>query len=361
MIEVVCNGVAIQGFQDVRITRSMSSFCGSYSMSIFRSGDQSGSAWIPIYPGDNVEIRIDGERVMDAWNDASTPSFNTSGFGCNIQGREINCDMVDCVPEQLNYDGKNLDEICRAISAEFGLRYDGSGTADVGGTFKKFSANPGASAYEVMLAACQERRVLPVSDGSGHVRLDGGNYPRASVDLVQGKNVLQASGHFNISARYSHYTVYAAKDFKGKTFATVEDESVERTRKWVMLDERWATKENCEARAMWEARKRQAQSSTLNVTVGGFRQAPGGKLWTPGELVAVDAPAILGNGIQEFLIDKVVFGFGSDGSKTMLTLVDPDIFAPAPKFPEAKKKVTKKKPVKDAWANVRKQTGSKLK
>lgn len=366
MVEVHCNGKVIRGFSSVNITRGLDQFAATYSMSVFKSvSNADGSSadakelWVPVFPDDEIEVFVDGERVIKGYNEKTSPSLSAESFSCSISGKEITADAVKCPPETIVFENKKVDEICRIICNECGLIFDGAAGVDVGAPIKKFAVDPGASAHEVMIKACAERRVLPISNGLGHVKLDSGNYSAAAVDLVQGKNVLSASGDFSNEKRYSSYKVYAAKDASGKTFAEVQDESVTRERRFVLMDETFATTENCQARAMWEAKHRQAEANKITVNVSGWRQKDGAALWAPGQTVNVNLPSMLGE-VREFLINRVTFSLGSSGSVTTLQLVDPYVYAPAPAFPAAKKKVKATKAKNDVWASVRKDTGSKL-
>lgn len=355
MIEIRCNGRVIKGFTSVSITKSLDQISASYSLGVFK--DESDSAWIPIFPGDEVEVAIDDEVVIKGFNIDTIPSFNNSGISCQVSGMEKTCDLVDCVAKTINFENKKVDEIVRIVCSDFGLRFTGSNGADIGSPLKKFSADIGSTAFNVIVNACKERNLYPTSDGLGNVSLIGSSHEGAEVDIVQGVNVLSASGKFSVADRFSKYTIYSSKDAKGKTFASVTDEEMNRSREFVMLDERFATKENCEARALWEAKHRAANGNTLSVVVDGWRQKKGGSLWKPGLIVNCDIPCILGE-TRSFLVNKVSFSYGNNGTQTSIELVDEDIYLPTPKI-APKGKIVKKK--KDTWASVRKQTGSKLK
>lgn len=356
MITVMCNGAQMRGFSSVNVTKALDQFCATYSL---QAVPEKG-AWLPTFPEDEIEIFENDDSVVRGYNDECRPSFSASGCSFGVAGREVVKDIVDCPPETVNFENKKVDEIARIICAEFGVAFDGAAGADVGAPLEKFSGDLGKSAHEVMMDACRLRRCIPVTDGSGRVRIDGGRYRAAGVDLVQGVNVLSASGNFSTKNRYKVYRVVAASDFEGKTFAEVVDDESVRKRRWVMVDERWATKECCEDRAMWEAKHRQAVANTLTVNVSGWRQNEGGSLWSPGLIVRVDLPAIIGEP-GEYLVNRVDMRFDvSSGSKTTLSLVDPSCYSPAPGFPVAKKSVRATKAKRDVWASIRAQTGSKL-
>lgn len=356
MITMMCNGAQMRGFSSVVVTKALDQFCATYSLqAIPKKG-----AWLPTFPEDEIEIYENDDLVLRGYNDECRPSFSASGCSFGVAGREIVKDIVDCPAETVNFENKKVDEIARIICADFGVAFDGAAGVDVGAPLEKFSGDPGKSAYEVMMDACRLRRCIPVTDGSGRVRLDGGRYRAASVDIVQGVNALSASGNFSTKDRYKVYRVVASSDFAGKTFAEVVDDESVRKRRWVMVDERWATKECCEDRAMWEAKHRQAVANTLTVNVSGWRQNDGGALWSPGLIVRVDLPVIIGTP-SEYLVNRVDMRFDANsGQTTTLSLVDPSCYSPAPGFPVAKKNVRATKAKRDVWASIRAQTGSKL-
>ena len=362
MIELVCNGKSITGFSSISITRALDQFCSTYALNVFRGNETGGdfSAWLPTFPEDEIEIFHDGEKIVNGYNDECSPSFSESGTSFMVTGREKSKDVVDCPPEQTLFENKKVDEITRAVCAEFGVNFISSSGVDVGAPLQKYCADPGRTGYEVILGACKQRRVLPVCDGLGNVRIENGKYKAADVDLIQGVNILSANGKFSTKERYKSYRVMSSNDFAGKTFAEVIDDSGARNRRWVLVDEKWSNKECCEDRAMWEAKHRNAVANALSVVVPGWRQNAGGKLWTPGTLINCHIPCILGND-REYLINKVTFNFSESGSVAVLGIIDPAAYSPAPPFPEAKKKVKATKAKTDVWASIRAQTGSKLK
>jgi len=355
MIEIRCNGNFVRGFTSVNVTKSLDQIAASYSLGVFR--DDSDSAWIPIFPGDAVEIAIDDEVVISGFNVETSPSFNNSGIVCKVSGKEKTCDLVDCASKTINFENKKVDEIVRIVCADFGLNFTGSNGAEIGSPLKKFSAEIGTTAMNVIVNACKERNLYPTSDGLGNVSIIGGKYGSAEVDIVQGMNVLSASGKFSVANRFNKYTVYSSADPKCNTSACVKDDGISRDREFVLLDERFSTMENCESRALWEAKHRNATGNSFSVVVDGWRQTKGGSLWKPGIMVNCDIPMILGES-RAYLVNRVVFGYGSEGTQTTIELVDEDIYLPTPTI-APKAKLNKKH--NDTWASIRKQTGSKLK
>ena len=111
---------------------------------------------------------------------------------------------------------------------------------------------------------------------------------------------------------------------------------------------------------MWEAIHRHAVANRLSVTLHGWRQREGGEIWKPGTVVNCDIPCIVGDAC-ELLVNKVTLGFSEgSGSTAVLELIDASAYSPLPTFPEAKKKVGATRLRRDIWADIRKQTGSRL-
>lgn len=352
-VEVLCNGKAFRGFNSVSIVRSVDQIAATYSLSVFKGGSSiDGPFMIPILPDDSVEVLLDGEKVISGYNETTAPTLGPDSCSCVISGKESTVDLVKCECPELVFQNKKVDEIVRRVCAGLGIKFVANSKIDYGSPLKSISAKPGTKAFDFIRDVCKERRVFPVSDGLGNVSFFSSATESASVALVQGRNIVAMQGNFSNADRYSKYRVVSAHDSKGKTYAEAIDDQVQRQREWVALDNQVSTKENCLARAMWEANHRQAKSNSLNVTVIGWRQKPDGPLWSPGILVSAKIPAF---GVDDqFLISRVTYTFGSGGIQTQLQLVPPDMFEQAPSF--AKKK--KMKP--DIYASIRKQTGSKL-
>lgn len=357
MIEIFCNGKIIRGFSSARIDKSLDVFSSTYSMDVFSTDEKH----VPIFPGDEVEICLFGVPVIKGYNDSTETSFSQSGTSCRVSGTDKAIDCVDCPPEQCNYQNKKVDEIVRIVCAEFGLKFIGNEGAELGAPFEKFAMNPGATGYETIINACKERRVFPVHDGCGNVRIIGTKYARANDTIEQGVNILSARGSFSSRERFSSYKVISGSDVKCETFAEAIDDGVKRHRPWIEIDNKYSTIDNCSSRAMWEAKHRKAEANKINVTVDGCMQS-NGKLWEPGTIASVKIPYIIGDDIAEMLINRVTYEFGQSGFVTHLSLVDVDTYAPMPTFVERKpvKKAKLPKAKKDIWASIRKQTGSKL-
>lgn len=351
-VEVRCNGKSFRGFNSVNVVRSMDQIAATYSLGVFRETSDAQPFMVPVLPDDSVEVLLDGEVVISGYNETTVPTLGPDSCSCVISGKESTVDLVKCGCPELVFQNKKVDEIVRRICSGLGIGYSSTSGIDFGSPLKSISAKPGVKAFDFIRQVCKERRVFPVGDGLGKVSFFSKASGSASVALVQGKNIVAMQGNFSNAERYSKYRVVSAHDSKGKTYAEALDDQVQRQREWVVMDNQVSTKENCLARAQWEAHHRQAASNSLSVTVIGWRQKPDGPLWAPGILVTAEIPAFGVN--DQFLINRVNYTFGSSGIQSTLQLVPPDLYEQAPAF--AKKKKMKK----NIYASIAKQTGSKL-
>lgn len=351
-VRIKCNGREFRGFNSVNMTRSLDQIAATYAASVFRDASDSSAQIVPIFPDDSVEILVDDELVISGYNESVATSMNGGSFACTVSGKESTVDLVKCPCTELVYSNKRADEIVRRICADLGILFALPSNVDVGAPFKSFAVQPSTKAFDAIRQVCKERRLFPISSGTGRVTLNGSSYGVAETSLEQGVNVVSFASNFSNAERYSKYRVISANDPSGRTQAEAIDDQVDRSREWVLMDTQYASRESCEARAKWEAHHRQARANALNVTVNGWRQSPNGSLWTPGVLVNVNIPAI-GCDCQK-LVNKVNYTYGNNGVNATLELVSPELYEQAPAFAKRKKMTA------DTWASVRKQTGSKL-
>ena len=352
MIEVRANGKKYSGWENPRITKSLDKFAADFSLGITPQD----YVYFPIgiLAGDLVEIYLDETLVFKGYNNDTSPSFTPGGHTASIAGREITADIVDCPLESPSeFQNKKADEIIRVICATFGIAFSNPRNVAVGAPLKTFSVEPGAKAFETIQKLCKGRGIIPISDGCGNVSLFSTDSCKHGDALIQGKNILSASGKINDSNRYSKYIVLGTGDPKKKIQAVVTDETVERYRPLIIVDSSATTQEQVQARAAWEAKIRAAKSLSFNVSVSGWKDSHG--LWEPGLLCPFEAPAAGMVTRTDFLVNSVSFGWGSGGEISELTLIPPEVFEPQPEI--EKKKKTKVKT--DTFARIRKEIRSK--
>lgn len=357
---IITNGKTLRGWSSVEVSKSMESLSGEFALSQSAQDPGGGFVYLPVFPGDRVEIHLEDHLLLTGWVDEIAPRVDARSHSIAVKGREVTADLVDCGLVGVNgtWKGVTLSQLAAQLLKPFSIPVSSEGGADLGAPFVRFSAEPGDSVFQTLTKAANQRGVLLWTTPGGALTFIQEGKTRARDALVYGRNVLSAAGSFSLKDRYStyrvqgtHVTAPGAGYFEANTgfhvSATAADTGVERYRPLVVVGGNDLTAQTAQERANWEALTRAAKSSTVEVVVRGWTQSDG-SLWECASLVSLEAPPILGSdGARDFLVSRARYTLGTDGSRTVLSLVDPAAFK---KLGERKKTVTKS----DPWASVRK-------
>lgn len=348
MIEVFANGRKFSEWTGARISRPLDHIASSFSLSLVAG--KSNSDPIGLFPGDSVDVAVNGTPVVSGYVDRLSPSFSAGSHAVSVSGSEKTSDIADCcVEDPLEWENKRMDEIIRSICAGFGITFTNKMNVDVGEPLKKFSVEPGAKAVDTISKLCKERGILCCSDGVGGVYLlKPESCPRGPA-LRQGVNLMAASMDFSLVDRYSRYTVYGTGKASKKVVGTATDSDVLRNRPMIIVDCNAVDKDKVQARADWESRIRKARSMGFRASVHGWEHDGG--LWVPGVICSFDAPGLYIDEPLDLLVSSVDYSWGGDGEMTELTLVPPEVFEPQP---ESKKVKAVKAAKTDPWKSIKK-------
>jgi prophage tail gpP-like protein len=357
-------GQEFAGWQKVRVTRGIEAIAGSFELEVSERWGGQETPW-PIGEEDECSIEVLKVPLITGWVDKRRLSYGAEDHSLEISGRDRAAALVDCSAVLKSWEFKNLSlltlaqRLCEPFSVKVAM--DPGLTASISlGTGKsaghvttagksgkrsglglpkppkKFSVDPGESAFEVLDRACRMAGVLPVSDGVGGILLTRAGTARAATELVQGENILEASADFDVSGRYRRYIVSAqhqgADEWSGMQVAAVKgeatDENVRRAfRTLLVRPEGSVTPESAKVRAAWEAKIRAARGDSVSVTVQGWTQSDG-TLWPINALVRVHSPFLGVDG--DMLITQAVYSLDEGGTVTQLSLKRPDAFLPEP-------------------------------
>jgi prophage tail gpP-like protein len=333
------NGKIYRGWTDISLTRAMDAIAGAFAISLTErwAGDgtvaSQSTPW-PILNGDKCRIELGGEAIVDGYVDQFRPSFSATDHTIEIQGRDKTGDLVDCSAFHQPDQWKNQDllQIAKILCAPFGVTVRAD--VDVGPPFPTIKLQQGETVFAALDRLARFRKVLLAPDKAGGVVIARAGTTRSVTPLIQGVNILSASGSLDTTQRFSNYIV------KGQTTKSttddgvaeshqesrVTDSDVPRYRPLVLMAESGS---NPQDRATWEANVRLGRSATAKITVRGWRQTEGGTLWAPNQLVAVKSAWLRMDG--DMLIRQVTYKRnGSEGTLVELDLVSPQAFSPEP-------------------------------
>lgn len=304
------NNKLYEGWKNVRVTRTMDSISGSFSLTLLDKFTIDQTAW-ELTPGRRAHMHLGKNAVFEGYIDNMDVSFSANTKNVTLQGRDRTADLVDCsVTGESEYQALTLDQIATKLCEPFGVKV--LNLTDVGNPFESISVKPSEKVFDLLTRLARQRGVILYSSTHGNLIINKRATTRAQTELVQGVNILEASANYTNTDRFSEYTVKAQNDgtigsksedaTEGEGTAT--DAGVGRFRPIVMISEAAGDSASAKSRAQWEATFRAAKSATIKVKVQGWREKTG-ELWDVNKLVFLDSPKI---GIKDqLLISKVTF------------------------------------------------------
>lgn len=339
VITIRTRGYTFRGWNTARVTRSLETMCGTFSLAVADRWDGDLKPW-PVREGDACEIDVNGRTLITGYVDSRELAFDETSRSISLAGRDRAGDLVDCsvVLPSWEFSDVAVFTLAQKICEPFGVRVSlqpGLTLSNVG-LLKKHSIDPGDTAQSALENLCRAAGVLLISDGRGGIMLTRNGVARATTALEQGKNVKSARASFDFSSRFGEYRVLGSHkgrdDISGAAAAGVKGDAVDvgvrSERVCVVRPEGNVTPATAAVRAQWEAAVRAARSETVTVTVQGWTQADG-SLWDLNTLARVKIPAVGVDG--EMLIAGLTFALDlSGGTTTEITLKGPRAYVPDP-------------------------------
>lgn len=342
-VELLVGGQVYAGWEGVGVTRAMDGCAGAFFLEVADRWSAKAKPW-EIQPGDVCEVRLGGETVITGYVDMARPRFGPESHSIEVQGRDATADLIDCSAVHDPDEWKRIDflELANILGAPFGVA--ATAEVDVGPSFELVKLDQGETALEALARYGKMRRLLVMPDAKGGLLITRAGTGTAEVELVQGVNIIDASGTLDWSERFSDYIVKGQANYgeesdpeaEAHVLGTAKDAYLTRYRPLLITAETDANPLTAQERAAWEAVTRLGMSTQAEITVQGWRQTEGGALWEPNLLVRVRSPWLRMDG--EMLIRAVNFGKGSGGTFTTLSLVSPLAFEPEPPDGSQKKK-----------------------
>jgi prophage tail gpP-like protein len=340
-LELLVNGMNYSGWTSLGVTRAIDAATTAFTASLTEKWEagENASAQVepwPILPGDACEVRLAGFPMVIGYVDIFKPSYSATDHSINIQGRDKVADLVDCSAVHAPDEWKNIDllRFAQILAAPFGVtvRTD----IDVGPSFPVCKLQQGETGFKAIERYARQRKALLMPDGAGGLLITRAGVRQATTSLVQGENILNASGTIDHSQRFSSYLVKGqasySPDSTGETEAHIEggvtDSGIKRYRPMLLVAETGGTSSSLQDRATWEANSRIGKSAAASISVQGWRQSPGGALWEPGLLVYVRSAWLRMDGWM--LIRQVTYERGEGGTTAKLEIVSPQAFDPEP-------------------------------
>ena len=331
-IVLAIDGINHTGWKSIAVTLSIESLSGAFQLTMTdKWNNPSGLGSAPqIKPGDKCTLSINGEVLITGYIDAINLSYDANSHSIRVAGRDKVGDLIDCsVIGQSQYKNLKIDEIITRISAPFGVSV--SAKVDTGPIVPVFNVEQGSSAFECVQKLCKMRRCLALSDSKGGIVITRSGDEMLATPLIEGQNILSATGDYDFTARFSEYLCKGQRqgtdnlDAKAiaENFAVVKDANIDRYRPILYIAEGQANEKDCRERAQFEASIAQGKSRRYRIVVAGWTGADG-KLWTANSMVQLTSPLL---GVADsLLIVSCLFRLDDGGELTELELTSREAY-----------------------------------
>lgn len=347
-IELLVDGKVFAGWLSAGVSRAMDAAAGTYSLSVTDRWSDNDEPW-ELSPGDSCEVRVGGEVLITGYIDIVRPGFGPSDRRMEVQGRDKSGDMVDCsaIHKPDHWKSIGLLQLAQTLAKPFGITVKAD--TDLGAPLTQVKLQQGETALEAINRHAKMRKVLVMPDGKGGLLLTRTGTRKATVQLVEGRNIAEADGNLDWSERYSEYVVKGQSAYSAKTdgkaeahaAATAKDPGVNRYRPLLVVNDGETNAATAKDRATWEANTRIGKSAGATITVLGWRETEGGPLWQPNTLVLVESKTLQISG--EMLVRQVTYTRDEQGARAKLELVSPQTYEAKPPNTLKQKKRKKKK------------------
>ena len=341
-VTLTVGGMDYGGWESVSVSRAIDQMSGGFALTLTDRWTDGAAPW-PILPGLAAEILLDGTRVISGYIDTVAPSFDSDSRTLSVSGRDKVADMIDCSHSaSFEYGPLTLGKMAATLAAPFNVSViDNSGSSD---PVRGFSIQPGETPQEIIDRYARQIGVLVSSDAAGNLVLfKPSNSGRAAVALVQGQNILAASGQLSHADRFYKLKVLGqswgsdneSPSYSAQVLAEAVDAAVRATRIAIVVSQNSITPADAQAKAKYEQGIRAAKSTELTIVVQGWRQKEGGELWRPDLLVSLTAPWLQIFKPTDFLIRAVEYKMDNGGELCQLSLVRPDAYQQDPELTKA--------------------------
>jgi prophage tail gpP-like protein len=343
-VTLAISGIQIVGWKSVAVTRSLKDASAAFALSLVFTDPDSGLV-LDIQPDLDCEVSTrpegsssDADEIIVSGTTSDDDMTETgSSLSVTVNGKSHTQRLVknSCVHETGRLAKLTPLQIAQTLAAPYDV--DVISTVDTGDPISVFRLEPGESVFAAIERACRERGLMITDDTAGRLVLCRAGTAR-NDSIVYGGAVDVTKWHHSRSSaeRYTEYRVIGQKAGNNQAFGDAVAGCVgvaydkgwtDREHVLTIIADGEADKAGCQARAKWEAATRAGKSSTLSISVRGWR-SPSGKLWKVNELVRVKYPA---RGIdRDLLISEIVYTQNDSGTTADITLSLPSSFSPEP-------------------------------
>ena len=354
-------------WESVSITSALDAVAMSFELGVVAKDSMKRSSLIPCNTGDEVEIAIDGHKVLSGYVEQTPVSYTASSATAKIIGRSKTCDLIDCNPITKNSDyvtaskgatswqsakdknktyidpptsnlssiewkGLKLGQIIAQLIQPYNIRLVVEGNNKLIEKLNKV-VNYDTSTTETVLKAIQnivkKEDLLFYCDENGDLVVGIRGYRKTTTRLILGKNILSANAKFDFSKLFRTYKVTGEQSGSNSSLGVANNtvwgiadfSYVKRTRLNTVKAKGSSSRQDCNEQAANTLNYEVALANAITYTVQGWYDELNKTLWRVNTLVQVDDPFLDTQDVV--LIKKVTFNLSNDGGTTTTLEVIP--------------------------------------
>jgi len=338
---IIGNRLIVDSFQELSIYLSMEGIANAMSFTTTDFYPDAVIRW-RVKLGDLYIIKVGREILSTGYIDEIEIDQDEGEYNITFSGRDKTADLVDChYTEKGTWGTLSIFQIVTKLCSPFKIlvKFDKSVASEVNKPLKlPFIADVATPVVDLIMKACSNTGILPMSKGDGFLTLTRANLTNIYIDIID-STIISRNIVYSDRDRFSEYTA------KGQSVANdtivrlpgytaienpkVKDSHFRRDRPYVLMVDDNASTSFCRKKAIFERNARAGNSRKIEYTLQGITAPLTGRVWKPNSLVSIDEPVLFKKGLM--LISEVELSMTADaGYETTLKLVDKRTYSVSP-------------------------------
>lgn len=204
-VTLLINGMRYGGFTEIDFERGIDRVASTFNVAVSERWGTRKQPW-RVNPFDAVKVYIAGDLALTGYIESYIPAFSAKTHGVRIAGHSLTKQLVDCTPDipSGQFNGYSVAAIARSVAAIFGIEtVVETPLADM--VIPNANLERCETAFSFLERLCRLAGVMMTDNPAGNLVLTTAGVTRAASALVQGENILEAHGTYNVGRRFSDY------------------------------------------------------------------------------------------------------------------------------------------------------------
>lgn len=324
-VEISCNGIIFDEFDDFSLNKSIEAFCSYFSFTVCQRIANN----VGITKGAKITITIEKELVFTGFIENIENSQDFNQHYLTISGRDKTAEIIDSYILPKQYKQNDFLKLIRLVLDDNGysnikISSDIAILPKLVG--KSFVAEKNSRIFDFIDNLAKNIGVILITDADGNVLItrEGADLAVGSLDISNNSiNVLNSNLVINSDETYRYITIFGSQRTEQNKKRSQKLEFIDynsNTNKRLIVDINGnSNRSRLESIANWYMAIKRGKGSRYNADMQGFlTNITTGLLWQANTILLLKDEANNING--SFLIQGVSYSQNSNGSKTTLSI-----------------------------------------